>query len=232
MMVHSTIEGREMTDGIKPAESVGANAAPISQRQKDKAQRKAEWREQRNREQAIEEKAAWSEIHAKAAIAYETVKRGRPSSYNQTIADDICTRLSNGESIMKIVLDEGYPSQATIYNWLREQPSFLESYSRARDNAAHTLFDECLVIADDTANDLLKSGEPNNAAITRAKLRIETRMRMAGKLAPKVYSDRVETLAASQVNVTMNTLTVDARELSSDQRSKLRELLLTAKLDK
>ena len=221
-----------MTDGIKPAESVGANAAPMSQRQKDKAQRKAEWREQRNREQALEETKAWAEITENSKRAVVSAKTGRPSIFNEQIADDICVRLSNGESLVKICLNEGYPHPATIYNWLQQNPLFLDKYSRARDNAAHTLFDQCLDIADDVAGDMLNSGEPNNAAITRAKLRIETRMRMAGKLAPKVYSDRVETLAASQVNVTMNTLTVDARELSSDQRSKLRELLLTAKLDK
>jgi len=96
---------------------------------------------------------------------------------------------------------------------------------------ASALFDECLKIADDDHNDVVEDAEGkvqvNNAAIQRARLRIETRMRMAGKynaaLAEK--PDR----EANQVTVNNNTLHIDARSLAPDQRDKLRAMLIEAR---
>ena len=101
---------------------------------------------------------------------------------------------------------------------------------RARENAAHTLFDQMIDIADNCSNDLLEDGSANHAAIARAKIQIETRARVAGKLAPKVYAERLAN-DAPQVTVNNNTLNVSARDLSLEQRDSLRQLLLAAKHD-
>jgi hypothetical protein len=96
---------------------------------------------------------------------------------------------------------------------------------------AHALFDESLAIADDTSLDMIPDSEgnltANPTAVARAKLRIDTRFRIAGKISPRVYGERIESLSA--VNVQVNSVTVDARQLEPDQRDKLRQLLLTAK---
>jgi hypothetical protein len=117
---------------------------------------------------------------------------------------------------------------------LQKEPSFSERYTRARESQAHVLFDQCLAIADDTSKDLIitEGGDvtANPSAVARAKLQIETRFRMAGKLSPKVYGERSEAVT-SQVNVQVNALTVDARQLAPDQREALRAMLLQARGD-
>lgn len=85
-----------------------------------------------------------------------------------------------------------------------------------------------LDIADDCSADLLDDGTPNNAAIARAKVRIDTRARVAGKLHARAYGERIEQLNQT-VNVTNNSLTVSGADLSADQRSALRSMLLQAR---
>lgn len=171
----------------------------------------------------------------KAAQALQ-VKRGRPPmAFNPDIGEEICQRLANGQSLTAICDLPNMPSIPVVYKWIRLEPSFASDYMRAREEQAHSLFDQCLSIADDTANDLLVNDEgeatANTIAVTRAKLRIDTRMRMAAKLAPKVFSERTETLGigtGSTVNVQVNAMTIDARSLDTEQRDNLRRLLLEA----
>ena len=120
------------------------------------------------------------------------------------------------------------PNVATVFRWLEKEASFRDLYTHARDNMAHAIFDECLMIADQAKGDMAEDGTPNNVNVQRAKLRIDTRFRMAGKLNPKVYSDRMEQLGAVPVTINNNTMNIDARSLDAGQRDSLRQLLLSA----
>jgi hypothetical protein len=119
------------------------------------------------------------------------------------------------------------PEPSTIYERLRKDPSFAQDYSQARGNLADLLFDQCLIIADDDSRDLIVNSDgsvtPNSSAIARDKLKIETRMRMAGKMSGK-YADKP--LASDGSNVTVNNLTVNARDMSPDARDRLRAVLM------
>ena len=187
-------------------------------------------REERNEAQAIEERHIWANINAQAeqAVTQWKRKQGAPSSYSEAIGNEIVTRLASGQSLHSICKLEHMPHISTIYDWIGKEPSFAEHYGRAREQAAHTLFDQMIDIADDSSKDLLEDGSANNAAIARARLQIETRARVAGKLAPRVYGERVEQLAQT-VHVTNNSLTIDGRSLGMEQRENLRTMLLQAR---
>jgi hypothetical protein len=121
----------------------------------------------------------------------------RPSSYTQEIADLICERIAQGESLRAILKDdETLPASSTIFKWLNEQEGFSEQYARAREAQADTLFDEILAIADDGTNDSYKDEDGNprtdHDVIARSKLRVDARKWMAGKLRPKKYGDKLE----------------------------------------
>ena len=203
----------------KSGESIGESSS--------KAQEKLKARKERNEAQAIEESQAWAVIRAKAdAIARQDKPRIK---YTEALGDEMVTRMANGQSLNNICATLDYmPHISTVYDWIALEPLFAEKYGRAREHAAHTLFQECLDIADDDSRDVTKAGEINHAAIARDKLRVDTRLRMAGKLAPKVYAERLANEPA-QVTVNNNTLNVSARDLSPDQRDSLRQLLLAAK---
>ena len=193
-----------------------------------KAEEKAEARKARNEAQAIEESAIWQGIEENASKAIELANRKPVIPYSEELAIRICEELSNGVSLARICARPQMPSQGTIYRMLAEEPFFREIYTRARESAAHTLFDQMIDIADDSSRDLLADGSANNAAIARARIQIETRARVAGKLAPRVYGERIEQLTQA-VTINNNTLAIDARALDGSQRESLRAMLLQAR---
>jgi len=127
---------------------------------------------------------------------------GRPSDYTQEIADEICERIATTPRGIDFICesDENLPSARTVHRWLNAHDDFRQSYLRARERQADLLFDECLEIADHAANDTIvreyENGAvaelPNSEWISRSKLRVDTRLRMAGKLAPKKYGDKLD----------------------------------------
>lgn len=128
-------------------------------------------------------------------------KVGRPTKYTNKLADLICARLSEGESLRTVCKSENMPCKATVFKWLRLYPSFVDQYARAKEESADALTDEMLDIADDAQNDYMErlgeDGQPegyqiNGEHIQRSRLRIETRKWLAVKLKPKKYGDKVE----------------------------------------
>jgi hypothetical protein len=121
---------------------------------------------------------------------------GRPSTYTQEIADRICERIADGESLRSILRDDNQPASSTVFKWLTENKSFSEQYTRAREAQADVLFDEILNIADDGKNDTYTDCDgnvrTNQDVIARSRLRVDARKWMAGKLRPKKYGEKLE----------------------------------------
>ncbi|WP_412474605.1 terminase small subunit protein [Rhizobium sp. WW22] len=138
---------------------------------------------------------------------------GRPSEFTSEIADEICERLAEGNSLRSICEADEMPSKTTVFRWLNAYPDFRDQYARAREVQADTLFDDILDIADDGQNDWMEKrnadGEnigwmENGEALRRSQLRIEARKWMAGKLRPKVYGDKLDIDLNSKVNFVIN----------------------------
>lgn len=125
---------------------------------------------------------------------------GRPSSFTQEIADAICERLSNGESLRSICLAEDMPAKSTVFSWLADEQhaAFRTKYALAREAQADVLVDEMVDIADDGSNDWMEKrfGEEarwveNGEALRRSALRVSTRQWIAEKLKPKKYGSKL-----------------------------------------
>ena len=112
-----------------------------------------------------------------------TAQTGAPSTYTQEIANEICAQIMEGHPLRTISEAPNMPSFRTIIYWLAYDSAyredFLRLYSRAREIQADTLFDDCLSISE--------AATQENWQI--ARLRIQTRQWMAGKLKPKVYGE-------------------------------------------
>ena len=111
---------------------------------------------------------------------------GRPSGYTDEIADDICERLANGESLRRICLTPNYPRQATVFRWIAANDKFREQYARAREAQADTLADEIIDIADGKRAEY----EGGEADVQRDRLAMDARKWVAAKLKPKVYGEK------------------------------------------
>jgi len=126
--------------------------------------------------------------------------RGAPTTFTKHIADVICIRISEGESLRKILRDEGMPPQSVVYEWLLRHPAFAEQYTRAREEQADTLADEIIAIADEQPEIIpvidKRTGELiehklDNAFLQWQKNRIDARKWTAMNLKPKKYGERV-----------------------------------------
>ena len=162
---------------------------------------------------------------------------GRPTSYTKVMAERICERLSDGESLRSICLGDKMPSKTTVFRWLRQFDSFRDQYARAREAQADAIVDEILDIADEDCT-MVKAdkhgsrdddGEGNtevvfdSVAVQRNKLRIDARKWLAGKLRPKVYGDKAEPDAnddaAQPVPVKIEVTVKDARKDAEPEHS-------------
>lgn len=123
----------------------------------------------------------------------------RPSIYSQEIADIICERIAEGESLRKICDADNMPNKATVFRWLASNTAFSDQYAHARESQADTLFDEVLAIADQYDSAAEKQDVDH---INRARLRIDARKWMAGKLRPKKYGEKLELEHGGQVTLT------------------------------
>jgi hypothetical protein len=122
--------------------------------------------------------------------------RGRPSSFTQAVADEICARMAEGESLKSVLRDDGMPKWQTVYRWTESNEDFRAQYTRARNAQAQRWVDEIVEIADDDSNDWTegKDGVPvvNGEAIARSRLRVDTRKWIACKVLPKLYGEKIE----------------------------------------
>lgn len=126
---------------------------------------------------------------------------GLHSTYTDEMADLICERISNGESLKAICEEEAMPAKSTVFKWLCDFPHFADKYARAREAQADALFDDILSIADDGRNDWMERKDAedenmgwreNGEALRRSQLRIDARKWMAGKLRPKKYGEKLD----------------------------------------
>ena len=133
----------------------------------------------------------------------------RPSSFTQEIADEICRRLTLGETLRAICRDDGMPSRETVARWYTSaDPFFAEfrgQYARAREEQAHNLVDEIVEISDDGTNDWMERRSEsekgagistgwvlNGEHVQRSRLRVDSRKWFASKVLPKIYGDKVQ----------------------------------------
>ena len=119
---------------------------------------------------------------------------GRSSEYTPEKATFICLRIASGESLRKITADPDMPCQATVFNWLSREKSFLEQYMRAREAQMEVMAQEIIDIADDSSRDTIVTedgSKPDAEWINRSRLRVDTRKWLMSKLAPKKYGDKI-----------------------------------------
>ncbi len=134
-----------------------------------------------NGSDALKAAALW---YAKAKEEERQLPRkqtGRPSTFNQEIADKVCQHIARG-GYATDTQRFGLPSITTINKWANEIPAFAAAYARAREARAEHFAEEMVEIAD-TASDPVK-----------ARLQVETRKWIASKLFPRMYGEnqRVE----------------------------------------
>ena len=64
---------------------------------------------------------------------------GRPSDFTAEMANTICERIADGESLRQICTGEDMPGRSTVRQWLAKYPEFARQYAHARDQQADVM---------------------------------------------------------------------------------------------
>jgi hypothetical protein len=104
---------------------------------------------------------------------------GRPTTYTQELADDICIRVMS-RSLYKVVRDEDMPNRDTIYTWLNKYPDFSDKYARACTLRREERF-EAMEEIPDLEED-----------VQRARLKVDVLKWQLSKEEPRKYSDKLD----------------------------------------
>lgn len=143
-------------------------------------------------------------------------KRGGQTLYTPEIADEVCNRIAEGESLSAICRNTPHmPAEATIRLWVvDDREGFAARYARARDVALDKMADELIEIADESNADVIVDADGherlNGEAVQRARLRVDTRKWYMSKLAPKRYGDKLHHEHSG--TVTLSALLLGAEE--------------------
>lgn len=134
-------------------------------------------------------------------------KIGRPTTYNEQKAQEICKMIEQGMTLTSICNLPDMPHISSVYDWQELFPEFGERYARARARQADTLANRVL---DEAMNS-------HDAQIGR--LRMDALKWTASKLAPKKYGDKVEIESNTNQNFKISFNVPDR-----DTRDSLKEL--------
>lgn len=133
------------------------------------------------------------------------------STFTQEVAETICTRLAEGESLRTICADDGMPDRGTVFRWLEANEGFRNQYARAREEQADFYAAQIIDIADDSDRDYTETEDGpamNSEHIQRSRLRVDARKWYASKLAPKKYGDKTDVAISGKLGIESITCTV------------------------
>lgn len=124
------------------------------------------------------------------------------SVWNDALAEEIIEAVASSPRSVEwlCAANPHWPCAKTIRTWKQTRPEFRNAFNAARRELAHVLAFQSVEIADDGSGDakVIERRDGSSFVIldqefaSRSKLRTEVRRWLAGKLAPDVYGDRVD----------------------------------------
>lgn len=130
------------------------------------------------------------------------------SKYNESDANEIVNRISEGETLRAICRELHMPHWSTVYNWIDTYPDFAQRIARARELGYDAIAEEALQIANTTEAGITEESGPLGTKTTKSdmlghrKLQIETRLKLLAKWSPKKYGDRQAIDLGGSVEIT------------------------------
>lgn len=147
---------------------------------------------------------------------------GRTSDFTPEIANEICERISKGESLRAICAGDAHtegafmPGRSTVMRWLNENEAFRDQYAHAREAQADHFVEEIIEIADQPSVMVTADGDTIANDPQRDRLRVDARKWVAARLAPKKYGDKIAHVGGGEGDAPIKTK-IDLSGLSQDQ---------------
>lgn len=107
-------------------------------------------------------------------------KMGRPTAYTEKLAQEICMRILEGESLSKVCKAEDMPARSSVNKWLSENSNFSDNYVRACKIRRENRFEDLDDVVDSTED------------VQRARLKVDVIKWQLSKEEPKKYGDKMQ----------------------------------------
>lgn len=135
-----------------------------------------------------------ADITAASLLSNETEEQKLSNKYDEDRAKIFCMYIVDGltvdDALKKIDL-----SKDVYYRWRYTHKDFGEMVKVALQERSWSHMEQCLEIADDASDDVTMGNNGpmiNGKAIRRAEIMINTRMKIAAKMTPKVFGDKTQ----------------------------------------
>lgn len=132
------------------------------------------------------------------------------SGYNEKIADLICERMINGETIAAICADPDMPSRRTVYDWQDAHPEFRTRCARAREGMADAYEQRMQEVVEGVQTGAITSDV--------ARVVLSHMQWRASKAAPKSFGDKITSEITGKDG---GAIEVNSRDVTQQVLSKL-----------
>jgi hypothetical protein len=102
-------------------------------------------------------------------------------AYTSGLAEIICQRLADGESLRRICQDDDMPNRSTVFDWLDRIEGFQAAYDAAHERQGHLMAELALEAA-------LEEGDPTDRRLKWDALRWQRRKAGAEEVERQVQS--------------------------------------------
>jgi hypothetical protein len=120
---------------------------------------------------------------------------GRPSTYSEALAAEICRRIADGETLVDLCRDPSMPHRDTIREWRRENAGFSALYAQAQQDRADHFVDRILAECE------AAKAAGDTATVAAHRLTVDSLKWLASKLHPRHYGDRAAIEHSGEVAV-------------------------------
>jgi hypothetical protein len=195
------------------------------------------WQEQTRPRREQERLKAEQEAKAAKHQAELFVTKGT-LPFSEPLAIEICERISSGELLINICVDEHMPTVRRVTQWLRESPEFAALYKDSISDRLTIFEEEVIKIADDASRDfrdVVRNGRTvrvlDGEAIARAKLRVEIRLKHLRAFKPSIWGEQstlnvksgdttdIDNMTSEELSAKIRELEIKDRVVNQDRRS-------------
>jgi hypothetical protein len=162
-------------------------------------------------------------IAKERAARLHAIKNAIP--YSETLAAEICGRISDGQLLLGICADENMPTVRRVNEWLRDHFDFAQLYGNAIRDRLIIFEEQTIEISDSMQNDfktIVKNGKERRVVdpevIARAKLRVDSRHKYLKAYKPERWGEQ------STLNVKQDDSSDVANMPLSELEAKIAEL--------
>lgn len=136
------------------------------------------------------------------------------AKFDMELFQDILKDLMSGQyGSLKRICERKDIHVTTFYNWIHVDPDLMEAYKVARKFQAHILVDDAM----EDANEEIDGRSTAHAMM--AKLKVDTKMKVAGMFNREWYGNKTEEISTVAVK----------HEMTEDQFLKIRQAMLDKK---